>query len=227
MLMITLPFPNKSAAPHPPASPSQMRKRLPSPEVLMKELEGLRKELNSATLQLDIFKVIIERYGKFIEDGEAKSVAELRGLVRPMDHTITEMKINIQDAFHPYVYEKHFILAVQKSLDMLFSFRQVSLPINFWLQFEEIQRLDAADDIDLAIMLCSLLRALGSESARVLITKNKEALVSFSFSGKSYIVEISRKSMSAFPEGDDQYAQIVHTVMYSFNDREYEDFSEG
>lgn len=224
MLLISLPFSKKPAG---SPQPKIEQHKLPPAEVLVRELDGLRKELDDIALQLEICKIIIDRYRKFIEDGEAKSIADLRTLVKPLDHAIVEMKISIQDAFHPYVYEKHFIPAVQKSLDLIFSYRAVSLPVNFWLEFEEIQRLNASDDIDRAIILCSLLRALGSESVKVLITKNKDALASFSFGGKVYLVELARKSMSAYPENDDQLLQIQHSILYSFNDREYQDMSEG
>ncbi len=227
MLFISLPFSKKGTASAPSAPQPPKPPALPPAAVLARENEGLRRQLDEIGLQLEIYKVIIERYQKFIEDGEAKSIADLRGLVRPLDHSVVEMKINVQDAFHPYVYEKNFIQAVQKSLDMVFSFRAVSLPLNFWLQFEEMQHLNAADDIDRAILLCSLLRALGSESVRVLITKTKEAMVTFAFGNKQFVIEISKKAMSAYPLGDDQFVQIMHSVLYSFNDREYEDLSEG
>lgn len=224
MLFISLPFSKKGAAPPPPSKPQS---NLPSAAVLAKEVEMLRRQLDDTNMQLEICKIIIERYQKFIEDGEAKSIAELRGLVRPLDHSVVEMKINVQDAFHPYVYEKHFIPAVQKALDMIFTYKPVTLPVNFWLSFEEIQRLNASDDIDRAIVLCSLLRALGSESARVLISKSKEAFVTFTFGGKQFIIEIAKRTMSAYPPNDDSLVQIMHLVMYSFNDRDYEDLSEG
>ena len=233
MIFITLPFGKKgpSAPPAcpPPAGPPKTppSQKLPSAEVVAKELAALRNELDDAAMQLEICKIVVERYRKFIEDGEAKSIAELRSLVKPLDHTVVEIKINIQDAFHPYVYDKHFVPAVQKALDVIFSYRSVTLPVNFWLEFDEIQRLNASDDIDKAILLCSLLRSLGSETARVLITKNKDAMVVFEFGQKQYVVEISRKAMCAYPEGDDAFLQIKHMALYSFNDLEYEDLSEG
>ncbi len=193
----------------------------------MKEMAALRHELDDMAMQLEICKIVVDRYRKFIEDGEAKSIAELRSLVKPLDHTVVEIKINIQDAFHPYVYDKHFVPAVQKALDIIFSYRTVTLPVNFWLEFDEIQRLNSSDDIDKAILLCSLLRSLGSDSAKVLITKNKDALVTFEFADKQYMVEISRKAMSAYPKTDDSFLQIKRTALYSFNDQEYEDLSEG
>lgn len=230
MIFISLPsFGGKKSPPKKPVSPpaASAPPKTPSSDVLVRELDAMRRELDATLLQLEICKIVIDRYRKFIEDGEAKSIAELRSLVKPLDHAVVEMKINIQDAFHPYVYDKHYVPAAQKALDLIFSYKAVTLPVNFWLEFEEIQRLNASDDIDRAILLCSLLRALGSDSAKVMITKNKDALVMFDFGEKHYVVEISRKAMSAYPKNDDQYLQIRHSAIYTFNDAEYEDLSEG
>jgi hypothetical protein len=151
----------------------------------------------------------------------------LRELVRPLDSVVTELKIQIVDQFHPYRYEQHFLPAVQKSLDILFAYRQVSLPVNFWMAFADMARLRAADDIDRGILLCSLLRSLGSESARVLIDKNKAAWVSFVFADKQYVIDIAKRVMSAYPLQDDALIAFMRQVQYAFNDKEYEDLSES
>jgi hypothetical protein len=189
--------------------------------------DAVRRQMTDLRLQLEIQRLILERYQRFIEDGEAKYIAELRELVRPMDSVVTELKIQIQDQFHPYLYEQHFLPAVQKCLDLLFSYRSVSLPVNFWMSFSDMARLRAADDIDRAILLCSLLRALGSESSRVLIDKNKGAWVSYVYADKQYVVDIAKRVMSAYPLQDEALAAFMRAVQYAFNDKEYEDLSES
>lgn len=189
--------------------------------------DTVRRQVQDLKLQLEINRMILERYQRFIEDGEAKSIAELRELVRPLDSVVTELKIQIQDQFHPYLYEQHYLPAVQKCLDMLFAFRTVTLPVNFWMSFSDMARLRAADDIDRAILLCSLLRALGSESARVLIDKNKGAWVSYVFGDKQYLIDIGKRVMSAYPLADETLLAFMRQVQYAFNDKEYEDLSES
>ncbi len=198
-----------------------------SPPVSPEEAAALRKQLAEARLMLDLHHLIIERYRKFVEDSEAKSIADLRALVRPMDATVTELKMSVQDQFHPFLYQEHFMQAVEKSMDAVFSWKTVQLPVSFWVSFADMAHLKAADDIDRAILLCSLFRSLGSESAKVLIGKNKSAWVAFKFNEKQYIVDIQRRSMSAFSAEDDGLKQFMYSILYSFNDREYEDFSEG
>lgn len=182
---------------------------------------------NELKLQTEIADLIIERYRKFIEEGETKSIAELRLLVRPNDAAVTELKITICDQFHPYIYEKNFLHAVQKSLDILLSYKKVSLPVSFWMAFSDMTRLHAADDIDRAILICSLMRCLGSDNAMVLIGKDKTAWVTFEFEAKRYVVDIESRSMSAFGNDDDAYKSFLYNIEYSFNDKEYKDLTEG
>ena len=191
------------------------------------EVEVLRKSLAEARLQVEVYKLVVERYRKFIEDSESKTIAELRSLVRPLDSSITELKISIQDQFHPYLYQDHFLKAAEAGLDLVFSWKPVQMPISFWVSFSDMARLRAADDIDRAIVLCSLFRALGSDNAMVLIGKNKSAWVRFGFGDKEYVVDIAHKAMNAFTLKDDSLKQFMFGILYSFNDREYQDFSEN
>ncbi len=215
MKLPSSPFSKNSAAPigPPPVSPE--------------EAAALRKQLGETRLMLELHHLIVERYRKFIEDSEAKSIADLRALVRPLDATITELKMTVQDQFHPFLYQEHFMQAVEKSMDLVFSWKSVQLPVSFWVSFSDMARTKAADDIDRAILLCSLFRSLGSESAKVLIGKNKSAWVAYKFNDKQYVVDIARRSMSSFAPEDEGLKQFMYSILYSFNDREYEDFSEG
>jgi hypothetical protein len=111
-------------------------------------------------------------------------------------------------------------------MDLVFSWKKVKLPLSFWMSFEDMARLRAADDIDRAILFCSLFRALGSDSARVLIGKDKSAWASFVFNKKQYVVSVVGKSMSAYTLDEDALRQFLYQMQYAFNDKDYEDFSE-
>lgn len=202
------------------------KKAAPAEPVSAVEAAKLKKDIELLRMQNTLYGIVVERYKKFIEDGESKSISELRLLIRPMDSAITEMKILIEDQFHPYVYETNFLLATQKAMDLIFSWKKVKLPISFWLSFSDMAAMKAADDMDQAIFLCSLFRSLGSESSRVLIGKDKSAWATFEFSEKTYVVNIAKKTMSAYAKGDDNFKQFMYQVQYAFNDKEYEDFSE-
>ncbi|MFH1306087.1 MAG: hypothetical protein ABIH83_00315 [Candidatus Micrarchaeota archaeon] len=201
-------------------------KKEPPPPLKPSETDELKKRISILRMQLELCNIVIERYKKFIEDGETKSISDLRSLVRPMDSTITEIKIGIEDQFHPYVFDSNFLLATQKAMDISFAWKKVKLPVSFWLSFQDMVRLKAADDMDRAILLCSLFRALGSDSSRVLIGKDKSAWVSFTFSEKQYIVNITSRTMSAYPLGDEGLKQFMYGIQYAFNDKDYQDLSE-
>lgn len=191
------------------------------------QIASLQQTIEIQKLQIEILYLIIERYRSIIEESEAKSIAELSLLVKPLDGAITELKIYIEDQFHPYIYQENFILATQKALDIIFSWKKIKLPISFWLGFEDMVRLKAADDIDRAIFICSLFRALGSDSAKVVIGKDKSAWVFFTFNNKDYIVDIANKSMSAYPSNGEDIKEFFYSALYVFNDKEYKDFSES
>lgn len=190
------------------------------------ELRALRKQVVELKVQVELCNIVLERYRKFIEDSESKSISELRELVKPLDSTITELKINIEDQFHPYVYDANFLVATQKAMDMIFAWKKVKAPLSFWMAFSDMARLHAADDIDRAILFCSLFRALGSDSARVLIGKDKSAWTSFAFNKKQYVINVSGKTMSAYAAEEDALRQFMYQMQYEFNDKEYHDFSD-
>lgn len=216
MLFLNLPF---SKPPAPPAAGGSAPRAAPS------EADLLRQEVEDLKLSLELHKLVLARYRKFIEDGEAKTVSELRSLVRPMDPQVVELKLTLLDSFHPYVYEAHFLPALQKALDAILSYRAVRLPLSFWMSFGDMVRLQAADDIDRAMLLCSLIRAFGNDTARVLIRRDKAAFVSFQHAGQTHLIDIERRVMSAFAPGDEKLRQIMYDIEYAFNDKEYEDLS--
>jgi len=184
----------------------------------------LSKKVQRQALQIELLNLIIERYNRFIEDGETKSLSDLKSMVKPLDAAVTEIKIQIEDQFHPYNYDSNYLLATQKVLDIIFTWKKIKMPLSFWMSFEDMAKLKAADDLDRAILVCSVFRSLGSDSAKVIIGKNKEAWVSFVFSQKAYIVNIADKTMSAYPPEGDGLKQFMYNAAYSFNDREVEEF---
>ncbi|MCM8830716.1 MAG: hypothetical protein NC918_00785 [Candidatus Omnitrophica bacterium] len=194
---------------------------------LEEKIAQLQQIIDTQKLQIEVLYLIVERYRSIIEESEAKSVAELSLLVKPLDSTITELKIYIQDQFHPYIYQENFIFATEKALDIIFSWKKIKSPISFWLDFEDMAKLKAADDIDMAIFICSLFRALGSDSAKVVIAKDKSAWVFFTFNNKDYIVDIKNKSMSAYPSGGEDIKEFFYSALYVFNDKEYKDLSQS
>ena len=114
--------------------------------------------------------------------------------------------------------------AAKMAFEYVSSFRTLSLPVSFWLDFTEMQQLMAGDEIDKSILLCSLLRSLGSESAKVVVTDSRNSYVLFEFSGRNFVADHSQKEIVEKPEGA---SVLKGKPLYSFNDKEYEDFQES
>ena len=190
------------------------------------KIAQLQEQIEIQKLQIEVLFMIIDRYRAMIEETESKSVAELSTLIKPTDGTITELKVYIEDHFHPYIYSENFILATQKALDIVFSWKKIKLPISFWMSFDHMLKLKAADDIDLAVFICSLFRALGSDNAKVVIGKDKSAWVFFTFNNKDYIVDIAKKSMSAYPHDSAEVREFFYLAAYAFNDLEHADLTD-
>ena len=175
-------------------------------------------------LRLKACRLIIDRYRELIEAQEQRSVSDLKGAVQPRNERIAAMRESLAEGFHPYVYEEHFMQAAKMAFEYVSSFRTLSLPVSFWLDFTEMQQLMAGDEIDKSILLCSLLRSLGSESAKVVVTDSRNSYVLFEFSGRNFVADHSQKEIVEKPEGA---SVLKGKPLYSFNDKEYEDFQES
>ncbi len=180
----------------------------------------------SDELRLGLFRVIIERYREEIEEHENKSVSDLKEMVLPHDPLIVKTRDSLLEGFRPYIYEEHFIAAAKMCCEYVSSFATISPPVAFWLTFSDMQSILAGDEIDKSILLCSLLRSLGSPDARIFVTDTKNSYVLCSFWGKFHL---SSHSGSAPAVCESEQAAIAHMSgkpIYSFNDRDYSALTE-
>jgi len=178
-------------------------------------------------LRISLLKLVIDRYREKIEEYETKSVADMKGMVTPREQHISEIKEKITEEFHPYVYDEHFLSAAKMCFEFVSSFRTVSLPVSFWLSFSDMKELMAGDEIDKSLLFCSLLRSLGSESAKVFVTDSRNSYVLFQFGGKSFVADHSKKELQAAESGAEAFKLLSGKILYSFSDKEYEDFAEA
>jgi len=177
-------------------------------------------------VRLKIYRLIIDRYRDKIEEYETKSVSDLKLLVQPRNERVAAMRESLTESFHPYVYEEHFLSAAKMAFEYVSSFRTLSLPVSFWLDFTEMQQMMAGDEIDKSILFCSLLRALGSESAKVVVTDSRNSHVLFDFSGKFFVADHIQKELVEKVSEAEAKTLMRGKPLYSFNDKDYEDFQE-
>jgi hypothetical protein len=202
----------------------------PEPDEATKECES---ELEVCRRRESIYKKIIERYRELIEAGESKSIPELRSLVRPQSSSVLELKDKLTREFKPYDYEKDFLTVSQKAYEFVKGeIKTEHVNIEFWLSPKDILELKAADEMDKAILLCSLLIALGNKAAKVVVEMKgglKHAFVLFSFGNRFYLFdpvhdinlagskEILEAQIST--EKDEE-----NKIVYEFNDVEYNEW---
>jgi hypothetical protein len=178
-------------------------------------------------IKIKLYKLIIDRYRDKIEEYETKSVSELKSLIQPHDAKITALRNSLNEEFHPYVYGENFLAAAKTAFSHVSSFRTIPAPVSFWLSFSDMEEIMAGDEIDKSILLCSILRSLGSENAKVFVTDTRNSYVLFQFPPKSYVADHSQKELAEFETGEKALESLKGRILYSFNDKEYEDFQEG
>ncbi|NYZ79061.1 hypothetical protein H0N99_02840 [Candidatus Micrarchaeota archaeon] len=211
-----------------------LRKREPEPKPEPDEgTKECESELEVCRRRESIYRKIIERYRELIEAGESKSIPELRSLVRPQSSSVVELKEKLTREFKPYDYERVFLTVAQKAYEFVKDeIKTEHVNIEFWLSPKDILELKAADEMDKAILLCSLLIALGNKGAKVVVEMKgglKHAFVMFSFGNRYYLFdpvhdinlagskEILEAQIST--EKDEE-----NKIVYEFNDTEYNEW---
>lgn len=205
----------------------------PKPEPEKPPCDECESELDASKRRESIYRKIIERYRELIEASESKSIPELRSLVRPQSSSVIELKDTLTKDFKPYEYEKDFLTAAQRAFEFVKDeIKTERIPVEFWLSPKDILELKAADEMDKAILLCSLLIALGNKGAKVVVEMKgglKHAFVMFSFGNRYYLFdpvhdinlagskEILEAQIST--EKDEE-----NKIVYEFNDMEYNEW---
>jgi hypothetical protein len=174
--------------------------------------------------RLRIYGMIIERYREPIENGERRSITALRERISPYSEFIVKLRDRLLSSFQDYSYEKDFGIASIVAVNYIKGIRNVTLPVSFWINFDEIDRSGAGDVMDKALLLASLLRAFGSQSAKLIITSKGSAYVSYEWDGKAYVVK--PESGSVLDENDANAIFASDPKTYAFSDLYFETYGE-
>ncbi len=177
--------------------------------------------------RLAVYRVMLLRHKEEIESHENKTVRGLKELVKPRDPAISKLSSKIRDNYHPYLYEKNFEEASKKAIEKMHEILTIKLPVDFWMTFSEMLETGAADEMDKAILLCSLIRSLDCSDANVYVTDTKKPYLLFSQNEKGWLVDIEKGIINSGGKGDvlKKLAED-NKLLYSFNDREYQDLME-
>ncbi len=178
------------------------------------------EELDAKT-KLEIYKAVLSRYKDIIAEKESLSISEIRQKVSPYNDIIRDIKEEITADMVGYNPEKDFMAAAQKAMSYVRRIRTCEFAFTFWMDFKEMQELRIGTAMDKAILLAALLRSLGSEDVRVLVTKAGKPYVRFR-GGNVFVPETGSVLM-----GEDAMKMFSEDpVAYSFSDLAYENYEE-
>lgn len=186
--------------------------------ILRESLSRARKKLRENEKAVGVLEAIVEKNSHKID--ESRKQDELRELINPENPGVKELARKYNSPQKAYDYVRDFIVEVHPKISA-----------SYWLAVDDVMRLSAGDDYDKAMLLCSIIRAIGKEAwVAVLEMRNgyKRAVVLHDnhvldpceareyedFHGLSDEEAISKYMFDGFP---------VKRVMYRFNDRIYKE----
>ena len=186
------------------------------------EAEMLRKYNN-------IYLTIITRYKDYIEEHEVLHLTELPKLITPLNKNVASIAEQIRSGFESYNPSTDFYDAAYKALESIKSIKQITMPIQFWQMPSETISNGAGDEFDRAVVLCSVLIALGNPSTKVaVVTAGEQRSISVYFSNGDKIacMDVSgsiREFASSKELFDYMGAKGEDSSAYEFNDKMYSD----
>jgi len=177
-----------------------------------------------AETKLKIYTLILSRYKDTINQNESRSISEIRQKVSPYSEYIKKLRDRLLYDLNPYDPERSFLTAAERSIAYIRGVRTCEFAFNFWMSFDEIESLKIASALDKAMLLAALLRAIGSEDARVLVTKKGKVFVRYGWKGIVYLFNPQTDTLSS--GGDSLGIFSDDPLASSFNDLVYDNFED-
>ena len=179
----------------------------------------------------NIYLEIIMRYKEQIEEKEGLYLADLPKLVTPSDENVILLAKEIQGNFPVFNYDENFPDAARLTYEYVKNkITLISLPIQFWLRPAQTIRYSAGDVFDKAVLLCSLLIAMGNISSRIIVVakETERTFIVYAEFKKRLIVIDLEKGVRDFPNLDEVLKELnvdgdEDTAAYEFNDKMYRD----
>ncbi len=180
-----------------------------------------------------IYLEIIMRYKEQIEDNEELYPADLPKLVTPSNDNVALLAKEIEGKFPVYNYDENFpeaaALAYAYVRDRIIP---ISLPVQFWLKPEQTIMYGAGDIFDKAVLLCSLLIAMGNVASRVVVAAkdtDRTFIVYSEFKDRLISMDLDN-GIKDYGSLDDLLKELKvdkddDTTAYEFNDKMYRDIA--
>lgn len=120
--------------------------------------------------RLTFYKMILDKYTPLINEKEQRSIEQIKGLINPDDLSIQTLLLQYKP--EPYTFERDYLFAAQQVFEFIareIKYVPNDLSMNIWLTPKDILTHKVSDDEDLAVLLCTALRALGDAKAAVYV----------------------------------------------------------
>jgi myosin heavy subunit len=185
---------------------------------LRETLEEKNNRLNKVSKSLEILEIVFERYSNLIEEKEVKSPTQLKKLVQPNHHKIIELTKTYDTPQKAFEFVRDDVTEISPGISA-----------TYWLTLDEMLELRAADTEDEAILLCSMLRAMGEDAAVAVIELDNKHAKSLVFMNDRVLdpgmnMEFDQFNGISTEDALKQYSfqgHFVKKVLYEFNEKEY------
>jgi len=189
--------------------------------------------------ELALCKFLLQKYADVINEREKRTIGEIKTLVDGTDLSIQSLTDDFKEK--KYSFSENYNAALKKAFDFVkteINFVDVDLNLNYWLTPKEVLEMKVADDEDLAVFMCNLLKALGDEKAEVIIAElenlKTHAFVATQIGTDFLILDPAQGHKFEDYKGDKadvlkRYAfnkQKIRRFLYRFNSEKYEQFLE-
>jgi hypothetical protein len=193
----------------------------------------------NAENELKLCKYLLEKYADIINEREKRTIGEIKALVDGNDLSIQSFIEDFKGA--AYSFQTDYEKTLQLVLDFVkkeITFVDADLNVNYWLTLREILEAKVADDEDLAVFLCAAMKALGDNSAEVIIAEldnlRTHAFVSTQIGNDFLILDPAQDHAFEEYKGEKlsvikKYSfqkQKIKRFLYRFNSEKYEQFLE-
>ncbi len=179
-----------------------------------------------------VYLEILMKYKDYIEEKEAIYVSQLPEFVSPKDQNVGAVVMELLRSFGSYEPSKDLADGAAKAWSYVNeNIDTISIPLDFWQSPEETLKHMAGDLLDKAVLLCSMIIAMGSADAKVVICVKPgktSANVYFGWNGGIISLDLEM-GPKAYADRDELLADIgigeEGTTAYEFDDKVYSDLS--
>lgn len=195
--------------------------------------------MNKLENEVKLCRYLLEKYSELINEHEKRTIGEIKALVDGTDLSVQSLVSDFKDA--SYSFEDDYYNSLKETYDFIqkeISFVDADLNVNYWFSPREIIESKVADDEDLAVFLCSAMKALGDNRAEVIIAElddlKTHAFVITEIKNEFFILDPAQgEEINKFKgqkadvlKNYSFHGQKIKRFLYRFNSEKYEQFLE-